>query len=70
MCWREQTSTTNSNIFKRNILVNAPCICELCMRHIPSSPYSLYFNLRVPNQKLYVGMDGWESEYSEDKVSI
>ena len=29
MCWQEQTSTTNSNILKRNILVSALRICDL-----------------------------------------
>ena len=38
VCWREQTSTTRSNIFKRNILVSALHICELRMHRAPSSP--------------------------------
>ena len=70
MCWQEQTSTTNSNILKINILVIALCICELHMRRVPSSPYSSYLIWEYQIKNLYVGMDGRESEYSEDKVSI
>ena len=76
-CWREQTCTTNKNIFKINILVGTSMYthdraCACTGRNPLSLTLILGANIIYckPKNLENVALDGWESESSEDKVSI
>ena len=76
MCWREQTSTTNENILKINILIGTSMYTHdracACTGRTPLS-LTLILGANIiyckPKNLENVGLAGQESESNEDKVT-